>query len=439
MDRLDELTTSVPVVSFGRDQPSDRRDVIGWSSFLARGREAELPALAPVGPDDVATIRYTSGTTGPPKGVAFTHAQLRWMAETLPSLLPWSARTRPARYVSFLPMSHVVEGILGAYSPYNLPAPVEITFVEDLRRVPETLRAVRPTVFFSVPRLYQKVWEGLGRRRIGARYLRMPAGPFRSLLRPAVRRRMLRRAGLDRCVQLMVGSAPVDEELLRSYRELGVEIHDAYGLTEAPLVSLDRFGRNRIGTVGEPLPETRIRIADDGEVLVRGPQVMAGYVDEDEQPLRDGWLSTGDLGHLDDGWLVIDGRKKDLLKTAYGKYVQASKIESLLRRISGVEEAMVVGEARPFCTALLWTDEVDATTAIDRAVLDVNHGLSHPEQVKRWLVLPNDLSIDHGELTANLKLKRHRVETRFRDSIESLYVEHPAAPIRSAAREEVPA
>jgi long-chain acyl-CoA synthetase len=437
MERVDELATSVPIVSFCRDDPSTRREVIGWEDFLerglAKGGDAEVPRLAPVGPDDLATIRYTSGTTGPPKGVAFTHAQLRWMAETMASLIPWGIRIRPARYLSFLPMSHVVEGILGTYSPYDLPAPVDVTFLEDFRRAPATLPAVRPTIFFSVPRLYQKVWEGLGESRIGARYRRMRAGPLRGLLRPAVRRAMLRRAGLDRCAQLLAGSAPVDEELVRSFRELGVEIHVAYGLTEAPLVALNRLRRNRIGTVGEPLPETQVRLADDGELLVRGPQVMARYVDEDEQPFRDGWLLTGDLGHVTrDGWLVIDGRKKELLKTAYGKYLQPSKIEALLRRISGVSEAMVVGEGRPFCAALLWVEGTGDAATVDASVAEMNRRLSHPEQVKRWTVLPNDLSIEGGELTANLKLRRHEVEARFHGEIERLYEDHPTGLVRNA-------
>jgi long-chain acyl-CoA synthetase len=436
MERLDELATRVPIVSFCHVDPPLRREVIPWRSFLETGLangDAEAPTFAPVGPDDLATIRYTSGTTGPPKGVAFTHAQLRWMAETMASLIPWGIRTRPNRYLSFLPMSHVVEGILGTYSPYDLPAPVEVTFLEDLRMVAATLPAVRPTVFFSVPRVYQKVWEELGRSRIGARYQRMREGPLRGLLRPVVRRAMLRRAGLDRCAQLLAGSAPVDEELLRSFRELGVEIHVAYGLTEAPLVALNRLGRNRIGTVGELLPETQVRLADDGELLVRGPQVMAGYVDEDEQPFRDGWLPTGDLGQITrGGWLVIDGRKKELLKTAYGKYLQPSKIEALIRRIPGVSEAMVVGEGRPFCAALLWVDGTADAGIVDASVTEMNRRLSHPEQLKRWAVLPNDLSIEGGELTANLKLRRHEVEARFHGEIERLYEEQPTAPIRNA-------
>jgi long-chain acyl-CoA synthetase len=438
LERLADLSSALPVVSFCRHELAADH-AIGWSSFLAAGGTEDVTKHAPVGPGDLATIRYTSGTTGPPKGVAFTHAQLRWMAETMASLIPWRARTRAARYLSFLPMNHVVEGILGTYSAYDLPAPVEITFLEDFRLVASTLPDVRPTVFFSVPRLFQHVWEGLEGSAIGERYMGMRDGIVRRALRPVVRRAMLRRAGLDRCAQLLAGSAPVDDRLLESFRELGVEVHDAYGLTEAPLVALNHLGRNRIGTVGEPLPQTEIRIAGDGEVQVRGPQVTAGYVDEDEQPVHDGWLSTGDLGHLSpDGWLTIDGRKKDLLKTAYGKYLQPSKIEAMLRRIPGVSEAMIVGEGRPFCAALVFVDAADEARTIDAAVSRINGELSHPEQVKRWVVLPNDLSIQTGELTANLKLRRRRVQERFRAEIDALYEEHPAAGIRSAEREEVP-
>lgn len=437
MERLGELTTRLPVVSFCSDDPPDGCGVMSWTPFLKCGLDgsvdAEVSVLSPVGPEDLATIRYTSGTTGPPKGVAFTHAQLRWMAETMASLVPWKIRTRPNRYLSFLPMSHVVEGILGTYSPYDLPAAVEVTFLADFRRVASTLPAVRPTVFFSVPRLYEKVWEGLERSRIGARYQSLREGPLRHLLRPVVRRAMLRRAGLDRCAQLLVGSAAVDEPLLRSFHELGVEIHEAYGLTEAPLVALNRLGRNRIGSSGELLPETSVRVANDGELEIRGPQVMTGYVDENEQPFRDGWLQTGDLGHVTaGGQLVIDGRKKDLLKTAYGKYLQPSKIEAMLRRIPGVAEAMVVGEGRSFCAALLWVEGIDDPAVIGTAVTEMNRRLSHPEQVKRWAVLPNDLSIEGGEITSNLKLRRREVEARFHGEIERLYEERPTAPTQAA-------
>jgi len=202
-------------------------------------------------------------------------------------------------------------------------------------------------------------------------------------------------------------------------------------MTEAPLITMNRLGANRLGTVGEPLPQTQVRVAEDGEVFVRGPQVMAGYFDdrapgETAQPFRDGWLLTGDLGRITpEGSLVLNGRKKELIKTSYGKYVQPAKVESLLKEIPGVTEAMLVGEERPYCVALLWVQGkalgADGGQRIDRLVGQVNHGLSHPEQVKRWAVLANNLTIEAGDLTGNLKLKRQAVARRLEAVLESLY------------------
>jgi long-chain acyl-CoA synthetase len=431
--RLGELRTCLPVVSFcSGPAPAG---VLAWADFLGSGAADPGPAVAPVGPDDLATIRYTSGTTGRPKGVAFTHRQLRWMAETLADLLPWTARTRPAAYLSFLPMNHVVEGILATYAPYWLPAPVRVTFLDDFRQVAEGLRRVRPTIFFSVPRLYEKAWAALTASRLGRRWLEGRRGLERRVERTLLRRALLRRAGLDRCTQLIVGSAPASPDLLGRLHDLGVEVHDAYGLTEAPLVTLNRQGRNQVGTVGEPLPETTVRIAPDGEVLVRGPQVTPGYVDAGtDQPFRDGWLATGDLGHLTgDGFLVIDGRKKELLKTAYGKYLHPARIEAMLRALPGVAEAMVVGEGRPYCAALLWTEQPGgaAPAGLERAMAALNARLEQPEQVRRWAVLPYDLTVEGGELTTNLKLRRTVVAERLGGVIASLYDQAPAPAGRS--------
>jgi len=436
--RLAELRARVPVVSFcpGSAPPG----VVAWDDFLALGVAATdggpgSGPLAPVGPDDLATIRYTSGTTGRPKGVAFTHRQLAWMAQTMAGLLPWTVRTQPAAYLSFLPMNHVVEGILGAYAPYWLPAPVRIAFLDDIHQVRAALRRVRPTIFFAVPRLYEKAWAVLAASRLGRRWAGGLGGPERRVERALLRRTLLRRAGLDRCAQLVVGSAPASPELLGRLRELGVEVHDAYGLSEAPLVTLNRLGRNRIGTVGEPLPESEVRIAADGEILVRGPQVTQGYVDAGvAQPFRDGWLATGDLGHRTaDGFLVVDGRKKELIKTAYGKYLQPARLEARLRELPGVAEAMVVGEGRPYCAALLWTETPAGPPAaeLERAMAALNARLEQPEQVRRWAVLPYDLSVEGGELTTNLKLRRAVVAERLGEVVASLYDQVPAPAGRS--------
>jgi long-chain acyl-CoA synthetase len=447
LERLGEIgraRADLPVVSFCRGPvPAGLgREVMSWEAFLALGASRPAPIQAPVGFGDLATLRYSSGTTGRPKGVSFQHQHLRWMGQTMASLLPWKARNRTANYLSCLPMNHVVEGILATYCPYYVPAAVNIFFLEDLKELQRVLPRLRPTIFFSVPRIYERIWEALEKNPVGRRYLSLPNGLRKRALGALLRGQTLRKAGLDRCAQLMAGSAPCSAVLLQNFRALGIEIHNAYGMTEAPLVTLNRLGANRLGTVGEPLPQTEIRIAEDGEVWVRGPQVMAGYWadrpdrqagGETVQPFRDGWLLTGDLGCLSpEGSLVLKGRKKELFKTSYGKYIQPAKIESLLREIPGVAEAMLVGEERPYCVALLWVQgkalEAGAGQRIDRLVGRVNHGLSHPEQVKRWAVLANDLSIEAGDLTANLKLKRQVIARRLEVVVEGLYAEISSSP-----------
>jgi len=206
-----------------------------------------------------------------------------------------------------------------------------------------------------------------------------------------------------------------------------VEIHNAYGMTEAPLVTLNRLGRNRLGTVGEPMPLTQVTTAEDGEIMVKGPQVNTGYFDKSlTPPFKDGWLMTGDVGKITgEGSLIIYGRKKELIKTSYGKCIYSAKIECMIRELPEVTEAMLVGESKPFCTAIAWVDKKyynQATClAIDQAMEEMNKRLSNPEKIKRWTVLPNTLSIEGGELTPNLKLKRMVISQKYSKVIESLY------------------
>jgi long-chain acyl-CoA synthetase len=426
LDRLAELNTELPVISF-LDPPATGHAVMNWNEFLSLGSRSPHLTDSPVDFGDMATLRYSSGTTGRPKGVIFNHEHLRWMGQCLPALMPWRARNEHASYLSWLPMNHVVEGITATYSVYYTPAPVSIYFLQDARDFARALPRVKPTVFFSVPRVYEKVWQQFQGNGLGQLYLGLRESFIRRMVRPLLRWSLLHKAGWGHCSMLMVGSAPSSEGLLHSFEDLGIDIHDSYGLTEAPLVTLNRPGANRLGTVGELLPETEIRMAEDGEVLVRGPQVTAGYFnEEDATPFREGWLATGDLGRMTrEGSLVILGRKKELIKTAYGKYVQPTKIEPRLKQIPGVAEAMLVGEGRPFCVALMWTGEgydgAEHTERIDHAVRAINDQLSHPEQIKRWATLPNDLSIERGDLTGNLKLKRGTVTQRLQTVISALY------------------
>ncbi len=427
--RIKELAADVPIVSMCRvPVPADtQRTVISWEEFLSKGKEKTAPIKAPVGFGDIATLRYSSGTTGKPKGAIFTHANLRYMAESIVSITSWKARNLPCRYLSFLPMGHVVEGILATYSPYFIPAPIEIYFLEDFRKLQDELPHVRPTVFFSVPRIYEKVWEALEHNPFGRFYIKTKSTIFKKAIRRTLRNMTLKRAGLNKCTQLIAGSASCDEDLLENYRKLGVEIHNAYGMTEAPLVTINRLGRNRLGTVGEPMPLTEIKIAEDGEIMVKGPQVTVGYFDKSlEPPFKDDWLMTGDIGKLsDEGSLVIFGRKKELIKTSYGKCIYSGKIEGMIRELPSVSEAMLLGESKPYCTAVAWVDKKDCNettfTAIDQAMEEMNKRLSNPEKIKKWAILANNLSIENGELTPNLKLKRMVISQKYAKIIDALY------------------
>ncbi|BDZ69792.1 AMP-binding protein [Methanobacterium petrolearium] len=437
MKRLDELEVSegmdedLPLISFCRESQHIPDEVLSWESFLQKGTKNSKTNIktiqSPVDFGSLATIRYTSGTTGNPKGVTFNHEHLRWMAESMASLPPWKDKNSEVRYLSFLPMNHVVEGILGTYSPYYAPAPLKIYFLEDFKYLSSALPQVRPAVFFSVPRFYEKLWSLLKETFLGKYYIHSPKGIVKKGLKPLLRKFFLRKSGLNRCAQLIVGSATSSQQLIHDYHDLGIEIHNAYGLTEAPLVTLNRRGNNIIGTVGEPLPQTHIQIEEDSEVLVRGPQVTPGYFESDlKPPLKGNWLKTGDLGFLtQEGNLVITGRKKELIINSYGKSIDPLNIEALLRDAPGVCEVMLVGEGKPYLSSLFWVDENHHPHEIYKFIQDINHRLSHPEQIKRWVLLPNDISIDGGELTANMKLKRDTINQRYQDVIDSLYQQKP--------------
>ncbi|MBR0118309.1 MAG: AMP-binding protein [Prevotella sp.] len=415
MKNVEALSSDVQVIPFGPLSPSR-------GGGISRGRAMATPTAMPqtTYSGELATIRYTSGTTGEPKGVMFNYSQLKWMGQVLTNLLSWRDRNSEMRYLSFLPMSHVVEGILAAYAPYCMLCRAKVYYLTDFQLLTHALPQVRPTVFFSVPRFYEKLWEQIEQNAIGRRYLKMQDGWLKRLTGGLLRRAVLRKAGLDKCSQLLVGSAPISEELLHRFRSLGIEIHNAYGQTEAPLITLNRLGHNVIPSIGTALPDTTITTAPDGELLVKGPQVGMGYYQIQTDTFRDDCLHTGDLGNIDnEGNVFISGRKKDILITSYGKNINCTKIEQRLMDIPCVEQAVLVGEQRPYCTALLW---VNGTT--DNLAADIEHmnaQLSHPEQVKHYSIIDTPLSIGRGELTPNLKVKRNVVLEHYKHEIEKLY------------------
>lgn len=422
LHKLKDYEGDVTLISFS-SRSKDMPNIMGWYDFLNITDKSTSKIFAPVDFSDVATIRYTSGTTDKPRGVMFTHGKLRWMAEYIASMPPWKNRNEYVSYLSFLPLNHVVEGVMGLYGPYYTPAPLSIYFLEDFQDLPEALPKVRPNIFFSVPRFYEKVWKGVTESRTVKIYLKSKGGLTKNILKRIIKRSILKKTGLNRCVQLIAGSAPVSKNLLASYHELGIEIYNAYGLTEAPLITINQLGANRIGTVGKAIPQTRVKIAEDGEVLVKGPQVMVGYFNNADSPFEEGWLRTGDFGHLTpEGSLVISGRKKEVLVNSYGKTINPLKIESMLRDIPGIAEGLLIGEGKPYCSSLLWFDDDNIQIdVVNSGIEDINSKVSHPEEIRKWVALKNDLSIENGDLTANLKLKRWNIIRRYENVVECIY------------------
>lgn len=423
-----------------------------------------------IGVESVATIVYTSGTTGPPKGTLITH---RNISETIRSLSAVVDVGPTDRFLSFLPLSHIAERTVSHFGQVLTGG--ETWFARGLATLADDLRACRPTIFFAVPRVWEKfqdaVLDELSRaprpvRALAERYIELglvragdgDASPWDAPLADKAAYLALDRTlgarirsglGLDRGHIFVSSAAPIDPELVRWFHAVGIPVAEVYGQTEdCGPTTMNRPGRIRIGTVGESLPGVEVRIAPDGEILARGPNVCAGYHGDPEATAAliddSGWMHSGDLGTLDAaGYLRITGRKKDLIVTSSGKNIAPQDIETRLRAEPLISQAVVVGDHRSYLTALLAL-EVDAAAevigeparhlglealaahpSIERAIAEsverVNQGRAPVERVRKWRVLPRDLTIAGGELTPTLKVKRDVVIARFGDLVEEMY------------------
>ncbi len=430
-------------------------------------------AARTVSPDDLATIIYTSGTTGEPKGVMLTHANL--VANLLATAIVLSLSQDDVA-LSFLPLSHSFERLV---SYVYLFSGLTIVFAESFDTVSRDLARVRPTVLAGVPRVFEKLqtrildagqkgspvqaalfrWSvnaGLARARAVLRG--RTAGPV-STLKAAIADRLVFskiRGKLGGRLRFVAsGSAPLAANVMEFFCAIGVPVVEGYGLTEtSPILTVNPLGALRVGTVGRPIPGVELQIAPDGEILARGPNVMRGYYNKPEATadvLKDGWFNTGDIGTLDaDGYLTITDRKKDLLVTSGGKKIAPQPIEAVLKRSPLVAEAVVLGDRRNYATALI----VPAFAALERRLQEfgrppasrgelvaradvialyqelvdaLNRDLSQFERIKNIALLPTEFTIESGELTPTLKVKRKVVEERYREQIEALYREreHP--------------
>jgi long-chain acyl-CoA synthetase len=451
---------------------------ISWEEFAALGRErhaADWHAVAgrqaAIKPDDPVTLLYTSGTTGNPKGVLLTHRNVLYemrAAELMGTLEP------RVRWVSYLPLAHIAERMFSIYLPTSTVGHVH--FCPDTAQLINAVGAVHPTAFFGVPRVWEKVQAGIqallaaeqdpGRRAavaqamdVGRRYVESgqfgqttPAelesafqqadeqvlAPIRSLL------------GLGEAAMVFSAAAPLPPDVAAFFAGLGMKILDIYGMTE----TTGAFTSNtpsafKLGTMGRAFPGMEVRIAEDGEILVRGPLLTPGYLNQPDLTGglidADGWLHTGDIGSLDeDGFLSVVDRKKELIITAGGENVPPAAIENLLVAHPLVGQALAFGDRRPYVVALLTLDGdvapawakargIEAASlpelaedpavlaAVGEAVAAANGRLARVQQVKRWRLLPVEWTVESEELTPTLKLKRRIVHAKYADDIDALY------------------
>lgn len=416
--------------------------------------------------DHVATIIYTSGTTGRPKGCPLTHRNVRINAEQSAIAVGPALRTDEVGMM-FLPLAHV---LTRAYAQFCLEHGIPLAFATDVAHLAEEFPLAQPTVIAAVPRIFEKVYEGArrkahdeGKGRIFERAAQVAidwstartAGrvPIRLSVQHTVFDRLvygkIRGAFGGRLRFAFSGGGPLGERLTHFFAGIGLDVYEGYGLTEtSPLLTINRPGAWKPGSVGRAVAGTELAITDDGEILAKGPQVFDGYWHNPaatSEVFDAGWFRTGDIGRIDaDGYLRITGRMKELIVTAAGKNVAPAPLEDRLRASALVSQAIVVGEGRPFVAALLALDEEAlarwcadhgrpaqsaAVLANDpellaelQAVVDAaNESVSRAESVRRFTVLPRDLTIEQEELTATLKVRRAVVERQHADRVEAMY------------------
>jgi long-chain acyl-CoA synthetase len=445
------------VVIDGAEDVSEDGFVISWQEALRRGQaalagrsiELERRAAAVVS-EDVATLIYTSGTTGPPKAVMLTHGNVISGVIAIMSLEP---AYPDDRILSYLPLAHIAERLASEFRQYVIGNPTWFTTIDTLAA---DIREIRPSVFFGVPRIWEKIaarirseveaqparrrrlalWAfGVGERVGDLRQAGRPVPPLLAARHRLADRLVLSRVraalGLDQAQALASGAAPISLEVLRFFLGLGLEIDEVYGLSETTgATTFNRPGHARFGTVGQVLPGVEVRIAEDGEILVRGSTVFAGYHRDPAATaavLKDGWLYTGDVGELDaDGFLRITDRKKDLIITAGGKNISPSNIETALTQHPLIANAVVIGDRRPYLSALITLDPTERAASpnplaeVERHVEAVNATLANVERVRRWTILDHDFTVG-DELTPTMKVKRKVVAEKYAAEIEANY------------------
>jgi len=467
--RFETVRGNLPALkSLGVVKPGTRAADFTLDDLLSAEPIDLEAAVAASSPDDLATVIYTSGTTGPPKGVMITNGNVMFVAETTRGLLPFDDATGK-RVVSYLPMAHIAERAVSHYG--QIVMGYEVSCCPEPGKIAAFCGDVRPHVLFGVPRVWEKIYGGLmGALAADPEKAKQFEEAVAASREIAMRRswgtataeddvtwdflddvafRPIRQLlGLDELVAAVTGAAPIPAELLGWFRAIGVPMSEVYGMSENTGLMTWTAERIKPGTVGPAVPGTEVAIADDGEVICRGPHVFAGYLDDPEKTAEalsdDGWLHTGDIGVLDeDGYLKIVDRKKELIITAGGKNISPANLEAALKNITLVGQAAAIGDQRPFVSALVvldpdtvpvWAEQHGLTGSlaelaedpvviaeIDRQLLEVMEPFNNAERVKKVKVLGEEWLPDSELLTPTSKLKRRGVNSHFASEIDAIY------------------
>jgi long-chain acyl-CoA synthetase len=432
-----------------------------WADFLASGASIDDArvdaAVAALKPNDPATFIYTSGTTGPPKAVMLSHHNLAWTAEAARDVV---GQTDVDTSLSYLPLSHIAEQMFTLHAPITTGA--RVYFAQSIDKMPDNLKEVQPTVFFGVPRVWEKFHAGIAGKLKLAQGIKLKLVNFARRTGTAVAERKcagkpitgalaikyklanklifskLKPAiGMGNARICVSGAAPIAPDVLAFMASLDLVILEVYGQSEdAGPTTFNLAGQTRFGTVGRRLQGVDVKIAEDGEILVRGPNVFLGYYKDEEATKAtldaDGWLYSGDLGTFDsDGFLTITGRKKDIIITAGGKNIAPKNIEAALMEHEAVSQAVVIGDRRKFLSAVIAIDpEQLASNGGDAAAFEasvsahietINQRFARVEHIRKFSILPRELDQENGELTPTMKIKRRIVYDNWAEVIDGMY------------------
>jgi len=461
---LDKLDNVELVVTMNGVEKLNHQKIISWDKFIEKGKDINSDAVMDrcnkIDKKDTCSLIYTSGTTGNPKGVELSFDNWSFALSSTSEMLKFN---QGELYVSWLPGAHVFGQLVDCH--FWVKRAMHMHIVDSPLNTVDYAKEIQPHLFISVPRIYEKVYSNL-KSAIDSKAI-LKIGLKIPGLSSIFKKKLKEAAGFSNLKFAITGAAPINPDILKLFQFLGIPLFEGWGLTETTAgATLNYANNNKIGSVGKPLPNTEIKVADDGELLVKGDHIMKGYYNNAEATAKEivgEWFHTGDVGKLDeDGYVYITGRKKEIYVSSAGKNIAPLVIEETMKSIPLVSQCFLVGDNKKYCSALLsldvgvilrdkvkidaqkipkdpalqikmleensftlsdFTENKDIFSEVEREVQRLNNEFSNPEQIKKFVILPRDFTIDDGELTPTLKIRRKQINDNWSSEIDSMYSE----------------